>query len=181
MKSLIILADSAQKDKQIFDLHIIIDLYANALRKSEVGLFEDAISRLYRVIELVAQHRLKSYGIETSNPSINQYELAYKAVTKEVYGFEKPLPTEIGLKNGFLLLFILQDFIIKSYGLNDIKEMFGIIRARDMSIIAHGLQLAGEKVFVNLNSLARSFIKSLCENYNNDFADLLSQHTFVKL
>lgn len=181
LRALEILADSKGKDQELFDLHIILDLYANALRKSEVGLFEDAISRLYRVIEIIGQHRLKSHGIETGNPNILQYEVNYKTATKEIYGFEKILPKEVGLKDGYILLYILQDFIIKTYSLQDLKEMFGIIRARDMSIIAHGMQLAGEKVFVNLNNLAKAFIKTLCDNYHKDFADLLSQHTFVKL
>ena len=59
--------------------------------------------------------------------------------------------------------------------------MYGVIRARDMSIIAHGLQLAGEKVFSNLNQLAKTFIQQICAKQGRDFSKLVKQHTFVKL
>ncbi|MDP3881309.1 MAG: TIGR02710 family CRISPR-associated CARF protein [Nanoarchaeota archaeon] len=173
--------DTESKNSEQFNLHVIIDLYSNALRKAEVGLFEDSISRLYRVLELISQYRLAAYGIVTSSPEIKKYELAYKALVKEIYGFEKELPAEIGLKDGYILLFLLQDYLIEGYSVGDLKKMFGVIRARDMSIIAHGLQLAGEKVFSNINQLAKTFIKQLCDKTGKDFGNMLHQHTFVKL
>ncbi len=164
-----------------FNLHVIIDLYCNAMRKSEVGIFEDAISRLYRVLELITQNRLKSHGIETLGSDLTPYESAYKAVTKEIYGIEKNPPMEIGLKDGFILLYIKQDYLLEGCTPNDLKRMFGVIRARDMSIIAHGLQLAGEKVFVNLNTLTKDLIQKICIKQNRNLPLLLHQHTFVKL
>ena len=59
--------------------------------------------------------------------------------------------------------------------------MFGVIRARDMSIIAHGLQLAGEKVFINMNNLVRQLIRRVCTHQEKDLVQLLEQHTFVKI
>ncbi|MEK6893641.1 MAG: TIGR02710 family CRISPR-associated CARF protein [Nanoarchaeota archaeon] len=173
-------SDSGRKLDE-FSLHVIVDLYANALRKAEAGLFEDSISRLYRVLELISQYRLQDYNINTQKPDIKKYESAYKTATKELYGFEKGLPNEIGIKDGYILLFILQDYILEGYSLEDLRKMFGVIRARDMSIIAHGLQLAGEKVFLNMNQLVKTFIKYLCEKHGKDFALISRQHTFVKL
>ncbi len=173
-------SDSEKKSDE-FSLHVITDLYANALRKAEEGLFEDAISRLYRVLELISQYRLQNYDINTQRPEIKKYESAYKTATKKLYGFEKDLPTEIGIKDGYILLFILQDYLLEGYSLEDLRRMFGVIRARDMSIIAHGLQLAGEKVFLNINQLVKAFIKHLCEKHRKDFALISRQHTFVKL
>jgi hypothetical protein len=109
------------------------------------------------VLELISQYRLKKYSIDTTNPEIVKYNSSYKAATKELYGFEKDLPSEVGLKDGLILLFILQDYLLEGYSLQDLKRIFGVIRARDMSIIAHGLQLAGEKVFSNMNQLALDF------------------------
>ncbi|MEK6888654.1 MAG: TIGR02710 family CRISPR-associated CARF protein [Nanoarchaeota archaeon] len=164
-----------------FDLHVVVDLYANAMRKSEIGLFEDAISRLYRVLELISQSRLVHYNIDTHTPEINKYSEEYKLFTKEVYGFEKELPAEIGLKDGYALLFILKDYLLEHYTFHEMQQMFGVIRARDMSIIAHGLQLAGEKVFVNMNNLARMFIQRMCVKEGKNFNELMQEHTFVKL
>jgi CRISPR-associated protein (TIGR02710 family) len=184
ISALKIMAESSDlqiKDSDNFNVHIIVDLYTNALRKAETGVFEDAISRLYRVLELISQYRLKNYAIDTASPQIKKYESSYKAATKELYGFEKELPLEIGLKDGYILLFTLQDFVLDGYSLDDLKRMFGVIRARDMSIIAHGLQLAGEKVFVNMNNLAKSFIKNVCDKQGINFSNVLNQHSFVKL
>jgi CRISPR-associated protein (TIGR02710 family) len=173
--------DSAVRNSDDFQLHVILDLYANALRKAEMGVFEDAISRMYRVLELLSQYRLKSYGIETHLADLHQYAGQYKALTKEIYGFEKEVPFEIGLKDGYLLLYILKDYLVENHTLKDLKDIFGVVRARDMSIIAHGLQLAGEKVFINLNELARTYIRRVCAHQGKDLAVLFEQHTFVKL
>ncbi|MFH1307436.1 MAG: TIGR02710 family CRISPR-associated CARF protein [archaeon] len=164
-----------------FNLHIIIDLYVNALRKAEVGTFEDAVSRLYRVLELISQHRLRKNGVETSRPDLKKFKSEYKKATKEIYGFEKESPFEIGLKDGYILLHIMNDFIVKGDSLEDLKKMFGVIRVRDTSIIAHGLQLAGLKAFQNMDHLARKYIMRLCKESGKDFGILVKHHTFIKL
>ncbi len=164
-----------------FTIHVIIDLYANALRKAETGMFEDAICRLYRVLELISQARLRSYHIETTDQDLSRFEQDYKKLTKEIYGFEKLLPLEIGLKDGYVLLFILKDYLLENETLEDLKNMFGVIRTRDTSIIAHGLKLAGEKPFRNMESLAKKYIEKICKKQGQDFQKILRQHTFIKL
>jgi CRISPR-associated protein (TIGR02710 family) len=173
--------DSPESLDDEFNLHIIIDLYANALRKAETGMFEDAICRLYRVLELVSQARLRSYSINTIGQDLSRFEQPYKAITKEIYGFEKLLPLEIGLKDGYILLFILKDYVVDGETLEDLKNMFGVIRIRDTSIIAHGLKLAGEKPFRNMDALAKKFIERICKKQEQDMNKLLKQHTFIKL
>ncbi len=174
-------SDQQLRTSDDFQLHVIVDLYANALRKAESGVFEDAISRLYRVLELISQYRLRSYGIETHLVDLRPYADRYRSLTKEIYGIEKDVPFEIGLKDGYLLLHLLDDYLLKGTSVQDLREMFGVIRARDMSIIAHGLQLAGEKVFLNMNQLARQFMQRVCQQQGKDLAPLLEQHTFVRL
>ncbi len=169
-----------EKDGE-FKLHIIVDLYVNALRKAEVGMFEDSVSRLYRVLELISQYRLREYDIETSNANLSQYSEDYKKLTKELYGFEKEPSFEIGLKDGYILLFILKDHVLEGESLEDVRKMFGIIRVRDNSIIAHGLELAGEKAFKNMNNLAKKFIERLCKKQEKDFSGLVKKHSFLKL
>ncbi len=173
---------NAYRDKgDIFHVHLIIDLYLNALRKAETGMFEDAISRLYRTIELISQYRLHSYSIQTVGSDLSRFQGAYQKLTKELYGVEKSLPYEIGLKDGYVFLCLLKDYIVASESLESLKSMFGAIRARDMSIIAHGLNLAGEKVFINIQDIAKKFIQRICLHSQLDFAKIVRQHTFVKL
>lgn len=164
-----------------FNLHIMVDLYANALRKAEVGMFEDAVSRLYRVIELISQYRLRDYKIESHRPDLTQLSEEYKKISEKIYGEEKLPPFEIGLKDGYILLYILKDYVVEDLSPKDLKDMFGVIRVRDKSIIAHGLELAGEKAFRNMSRLAEKFIKRICKKQNKEFKEVLDQHTFVRL
>ena len=47
---------------------LIPDLLNNAKRRIEEGKYDDAVARLYRCIEMIAQYRLKSkYGLDASN------------------------------------------------------------------------------------------------------------------
>lgn len=164
-----------------FHIHIILDLYANALRKASAGMFEDAVSRLYRVLELISQYRLRSYGIETSNPKLNDLAGDYKKVTMRLYGFEKEIPFEIGLKDGYILLYIMKDYILDKDSFEDLKYFFDVVKSRDMSIVAHGLKLVGEKPFSNMDVLAKKFIKRICLKRSLNFDKLIRQHTFLKL
>ena len=163
------------------NLHIIIDLYANSLRKAETRAFDDAISRLYRVLELISQYRLRSYGIETSRPELKNISEDYKKIVKDIYGIEKDTPLEVGLKDGYILLFILKDYIVENDSLDDLRKMLGVIRTRDTSIIAHGLQLAGENAFKSMDVLAKKYMNRLCKKLEMNFEYILKQHTFIKL
>ncbi len=164
-----------------FNLHVIVDLYTNALRKSEIGLFEDAISRLYRVLELISQYRLRSHDIETSRPELAEFNEEYRSITKELYGVAKDSPFEVGLKDGYILLLILKDYVVEGESVDSLRKMFGVIRVRDTSIIAHGLQLAGEKAFKNMNFLAKKFLDKVCKKLGKNMGELVKQHSFVKL
>jgi len=47
---------------------ILVDLMNNARRRMEEGKYDDAVARLYRTVELIAQYRLKmKYEIDTSD------------------------------------------------------------------------------------------------------------------
>ncbi|MBM3234461.1 TIGR02710 family CRISPR-associated protein [Candidatus Pacearchaeota archaeon] len=170
-----------EKIDDISNLHIIIDLYANSLRKAEIHSFDDALSRLYRVLELISQYRLRSYGIETSRPELKNITEDYKKIVKDIYGIEKDTPLEIGLKDGYIFLYILKDYIVENDTLDDLRKMFGVIRTRDTSIIAHGLQLAGENAFKSMDVLAKKYINRLCIKLGISFENILKQHTFIKL
>ena len=47
---------------------LVVDLLNNASRRAEEGKYDDAVARLYRCIELIAQIKLKErFGIDTSD------------------------------------------------------------------------------------------------------------------
>jgi hypothetical protein len=144
---------------------------------------EDSITRLYRAIEIISQHRLIRYGIETKKPDyckIPGIEEKYKELTMKLYDEEKSLPNEIGIKDGHILLFLLEDEIWKSQSIGDLKKFLEPIRLRDNSIIAHGIELIGHKAFENIEKTCKSFIRKLCDLYGKDFETTMKQHKFIK-
>ncbi|MDP7467069.1 MAG: hypothetical protein QGF25_02375 [Candidatus Woesearchaeota archaeon] len=98
-----------------------------------------------------------------------------------MYGKEFPIPNEIGLKTGYLLLNLMHDDLVEGQTVESLQAMFGAIRARDTSITAHGLRLAGQKVFNNLNEFAKSYFQILCKVDSKEMEELVQQHTFVSL
>jgi len=167
------------KDKE-FAIHLMVDLYANAIRRSELHMFEDSVSRLYRLFELVSQHRLATLEIPTIGADLGKLEKKYKKLTKELFGIEKSIPHEIGLKAGYVILFLLEDELMKDEDIGILKKLFEVVRVRDTSIIAHGMTLVGKSTFVKMEKLACQFLNKICGK-EYDLNELIKQHTFVKL
>lgn len=99
-----------------WSLERLYDLAANAKRRYEQGRFDDALSRLYRAYEYMAQVRLKEqYGIETSKvreqelrklklPDIFIEKLRFSARKKSEFPTAK-----IGLRDALEMLCHLND------------------------------------------------------------------------
>ena len=113
----------------------IADLYSNALRRGDIeGKYDDAVARFYRIIELIAQDRLKSeYGIDTSN------------VTDDVLPSKLKSEWESRLENGTLSIGLNDSYRLLSALGDDLGDFLKRPRIRDLlskrnySILAHGL------------------------------------------
>jgi len=174
--------DALKEDKLVANL--LVDLYVNAKRRKDSGRFEDAISRLYRLLELISQYRLLKYKIATSRPDYKHMpdlEEKYKDVTKKLYGGERYLPAELGIKDGHILLFILEDDIWKTKKFDDLKNFLGPIRLRDDSIIAHGVNVIGEKGLRAVESISKELLNKVFSSLGIDLGKLIEQHNFLKL
>ena len=55
------------KSQNLKNCYILASLINNSIRRSEEYKFDDAIARLYRSFELIAQIRLTSYNIKSSD------------------------------------------------------------------------------------------------------------------
>ena len=135
-------------------------------------------------MELISQYRLASYDIITSEPNYkNHPELKekYKEITKQLYNQERELPFEIGIKDGHILLFLLEDEIWKNKTLEDMKKFLGPIRLRDNSIIAHGIETINDKAFKKIEEMSEEFLKITCKLLSKNLQELIQQHKFIKL
>lgn len=115
------------------------DLLANAQRRAQQGRYDDAMARLYRTLEMLAQLSLKELGISTSNVPENQIPDPLKEEFLCRYRDPHDHKIKIPLEAAFRLLQALNHpegirFFQKS------EDFRKILYARNNSILAHGLQ-----------------------------------------
>lgn len=152
----------------IIDEYRIVDLYVNALRRGSVkqAKYDDAIARLYRIIEMCASYKLLEYGIgDLSNP--NYYELCKNTQNLE-QEFKKikgqPLPKEnLALENQMIILGIIDkdDKIHRIYeSMKKSKSDYRcLMDKRNRSILAHGTDPLNEEDWVKFRDQTQTIIE----------------------
>ncbi len=117
---------------------LIKDLLANAYRRAGEGKYDDAVARLYRSIEALAQLRLKEkYGIDTAS-----------VPSQRVHRAENSKTVSIGLRDAYSLLKEEGDPLgerFASLGLAD--HTTSPLQIRNNSILAHGFEPVSEDAF----------------------------------
>ena len=141
--------------------HHVADLLNNAKRRGDEARYDDAVARLYRVVELIAQYKLRSHGVDASRTLIEQVP--------------EPLKSEwaIHVDKGVLRLSLQQDFaLLKALGdlaggIVDDSDLRGLLEARNNSILAHGISPVSEaaysKLYVIVESNALRYVEGLKE------------------
>jgi len=153
--------------------HYIADLYNNAVRRGDVEKkYDDAVARLYRVIELLGQYRLrKKFGIETSRVSIEHLPDTLK--TEWLPRF-KTGEIKAGLFDSYRLLAELGDDL---GNLLESERMRDRLSNKNSSILAHGLEPVGEDTYRGMKAEVHRAISEHVPNLD----DLLKNSTFPKL
>ncbi len=153
----------------------IIDLYNNAKRRIEQGMYDDATARLYRLVEAIAQYVLvRDYNIVDeggiSLENIRKYlnskfgdtniDAIGKKLSKIKESFGDKTKYNLALINKYKLLYLLgSDFANKIIKFEDDKpflinnEFQALLNNRNNSILAHGsMSITKEDVvkFINL-------------------------------
>jgi len=138
-------------------LLLIHDMYSNAERRFEEGKTDDAILRLYRLVELISQERLLSgYGIETSDVRLEQIPKDLVDVFTRKYQNTRDGKIKIPQAASFTLLSSLGDPVGRIYETNR-PRFLDIQMARNGSYLAHGFSHSRDKTYLDL----RSFILEL--------------------
>jgi CRISPR-associated protein (TIGR02710 family) len=130
------------KDK--YSVEILADLLVNAGRRAHEGKYDDAIARLYRATELIAQMLLARQGIDTSNVKLE--ELTPK-MQQEYQKSDEPI--KLGQEKAYLLLETLVEGAGKHY--RDNKNLRNYLSKRNSSILAHGIEPMSKSAFEELN------------------------------
>lgn len=148
---------------------LIPDLINNARRRIEEGKYDDAVARLYRCIEMIAQYRLKSkYELDPSSIEFGDLERYFIHETKLLEKYKKCAD-----ENGIIKLALKADYqLLKDLG----DEIGGVIedgRLKDMlkkrneSILAHGItpisKNDAEELYEKVVEVAKNVIVDLEE------------------
>lgn len=130
--------------KKIRGIYVLADLLNNTQRRFQEDKYDDALARLYRAVELIAQQHLQdTYQINTS-----QVDLDKVPETLQDY-YERKRDRNgkitIGLREDYVLLHELDEQLGDAF-LSDNRLKY-LLQSRNNSILAHGLEpITGEKI-----------------------------------
>jgi CRISPR-associated protein (TIGR02710 family) len=132
-KETIDLVDQIGNSKEITDL-MIVDLINNAKRRIKEGRYDDAVARLYRACEMIAQWRLKeAYGINTSDVDLDRVPEKSRDWLNHCRSRENKIV--IGLQKSYRLMMEMGDELGAEY-----DPLVGLLKERNESILAHGIK-----------------------------------------
>lgn len=126
--------------------YMLASILNNARHREDENKFDDAVARLYRSLELIAQIRLsKEYGIDSSNVDI---DVLRQNNVDEDYLSEINISDEIkfGLTADYELLVKLDDDLGDFY-LENKNQIRNILKFRNNSILAHGFDSCSKKEY----------------------------------
>ncbi|MBQ6218765.1 MAG: TIGR02710 family CRISPR-associated protein [Methanosphaera sp.] len=152
-----------QDDNQ--DYYILADLINNSQRRFEENKYDDAVARLYRSIELIAQIKLqKTYNIDSAQIKV---ETLKDKVPDEYYNNLLKTSNKNGilkfpLWKNYELLSNLNDSLGKSFKENE--ELDEILKARNKSILAHGKKCISKEKYEDMKKNTIKLAKILNEN-----------------
>ncbi|MFN3622001.1 MAG: TIGR02710 family CRISPR-associated CARF protein, partial [Nitrososphaerales archaeon] len=125
----------------------LADIIANAERRIKEGRYDDAVGRLYRSIELIAEIAASSkLGFNIKDLKLSNLRPDLQEKYKRDAEGEK---LELGLKNLYELLYDYSNEIGERYKQD--KELQNYLSKRNQSILAHGLSTVEEDVAKNLH------------------------------
>jgi CRISPR-associated protein (TIGR02710 family) len=136
------------------------DLLCNANRRAEEHRFDDAVARMYRGFEALAQVRLREgHGIsDTEAVALSSLPDGLRAAWKGREHSDGNV--KLGLQDGYRLLKELGDDLGGRFTQCGLDGERSPLVARNQSILAHGFQPVGQKVFSQLKKALSELTES---------------------
>ncbi len=142
---------------------LVLDLLANARRRVDEGRFDDAVARLYRAVEALAQWRLREAHSLPDTGAV-PLERVPEPLRTEWAAVASNGHLKLGLQDDYRLLHALDDPLgakFQELGLHDWER--SPLMARNASILAHGFQPIGPNACRQLETAAMA-LAELQEN-----------------
>ncbi|GIV10289.1 MAG: TIGR02710 family CRISPR-associated protein [Fimbriimonadales bacterium] len=136
----------------------VYDLLMNAERRAAQKRYDDAVARLYRAMEMLAQTRLtQAHQIDASDVDINRLpeHLREQYANRTVESNGK---VQLALTRSYTLLSELGDSVGTLYKQKE-SQVLDAIRKRNYSYLAHGTEPIGETVYNTVRDALTEFIE----------------------
>jgi CRISPR-associated protein (TIGR02710 family) len=137
---------------------LVEDLLLNAQRRAHQGRYDDAMGRLYRALELLAQIRLKqAHGLETGNLDLTQLP----EPLRQAYGGDRHPPTgkvQIALWNSYQLLSQLPNDPLGQHFQPQAQRLQDTLLIRNQSLLAHGFTPITAQAYSDHSTILQTFI-----------------------
>ncbi len=165
------LVNKKQKN-EVPEPYLIADLINNAERRAEEKKYDDATARLYRTIELIAQHTLKNeYQMDTSN--IPTHTLPQNLIRK--WGITPETKTiKTSLQQNYELLEAKNHPLGKKFQQD--KKLKDLLSKRNTSILAHGQTPVTQQTYSQLHQKTIEYAKTTI----NNLEELIQDSKFIK-
>ena len=155
-----------------------VDLWNSAEKRKAEGRFDDAIARLYRLMEYIAQVQLfNHHRLKTSDLDVQLLPESLQPQYRQKVGRAGKI--ELPLYDSYALLKDLDDdlghlFADESGGKGEYQKVLGL---RNQSILAHGFGPVSQ----NGCETARDCVRQLMDRAFQDWAQKAKEATFPKL
>lgn len=125
-----------------FSLALLVDLLLNAERRAQEGKFDDAVARLYRFTEMLAQTALARHHINTSDVDLSHLPETLREEIGKTRNHESR-KIELALARSYALLESLGEPIGEAFRVN--ANLKNYLQRRNSSVLAHGIDPVTEK------------------------------------
>ncbi|WP_405293985.1 TIGR02710 family CRISPR-associated CARF protein [Methanobrevibacter sp.] len=155
------------KSENLKNCYILASLINNSIRKADEYRYDDAIARLYRSFELIAQIKLTKYGLKSSDIDLSilkQKKVSQKFID-ELESIKEDGKVRIGLVRDYLLLNELNDDL-GIYYMENQNRIKDLTQKRNNSILAHGLDSQTKEDFDDFLELTLNLAHKLDKDMN---------------
>ena len=153
---------------------LLIDLFVNARRRMEEGKDDDAVARLYRLTEMIAQYRLQQKDVNTSDVKPEALPEAIRAYYEALRGESGKV--KLGLMQAFRLLGELgEEAFLPQYA--QYEALRGLLKQRNDSILAHGVTPVSRDIATKLVERIEPLLRETVPQMDR----LIEEATMIKL
>lgn len=140
---------------------IFADMVNNAVRRMLEGKYDDAVARLYRALEMLAQWVLRRHGINTDDVDTRKIPPRYRVSFEALRSMDDGI-VRIGMRKAFELLALLEAPLGLRFQAK--KELLPLLQRRSKSILAHGTSRVAKQD-------CEHFLKHSLELFTSEISD----------